>query len=91
MRTNFREKIFKTVFFFIFAKINFREKTYFTYFAGIKFSELIKKDILPVAVIFFMRLKKEFTRLARKLICMIEIFKIFTRIKFPQFSEWAVH
>ena len=78
--------------FFLFSrKLTFAKKPTSHYFVGIKFSELIKKDILAVAVIFFMRLKKEFTRLARKLICMIQIFKIFTRIKFPQFSEWAVH
>ena len=55
-RTNFREKIFKTMY-FIFARINFCEETYFTYFTRIKSSELSKKDILPLAVTFFMRFK----------------------------------
>ena len=56
MRAIFREKIF--YFFCIFARTNFYEKTYFTYVARIKFGEFCKKDILPVALTFFMRLKK---------------------------------
>ena len=44
-----------------------------THFMRIKFSELSKKDILPVAVNIFMRLKKAFTRLVRELICPIPI------------------
>ena len=50
-----------------------------------------KKDILPVAVTFCMRLKKAFTRLARDLTCTIQKLKIFIGIKFPEFSELAVY
>ena len=80
--------------FFFFARNNFRKKTYFTYFARIKFNELYKKDTLPVAVTFCRRLKKAFTiqkRLSRDLNSKIQIFKIFTGIKFPEFRELAVY
>ena len=74
--------------FLIFPRINFCQKPYFTCFARITFNELSKKDILPAAITCFMRLKKTFTRLARDLICTIQIFKIFTGIKFYQFRDW---
>ena len=86
-RNNFHDKIFK-LFFFIFARINFCEETYFTYFARTKFSEFCKKDILPVAFTFCMRLKKAFTRLARDLICTIQKLKIFTELHFSNFANW---
>ena len=56
---------------FYFQEKYFWEETYFTNFLRIKFSKFGKKDILPVAVTFCMRLKKGFSRLARELICMI--------------------
>ena len=46
-------------------------------------SKFCKRDILPVAVTFCMRLKKAFTRLARDLTHTIQKFKIFTGIKLP--------
>ena len=76
-RNIFREKIFK-FFFIIFVKINFRQETYFPYFARIKFSGFHKKVILRIAVTFCMRLKKAFTRLARDLIRTIQKFKFFS-------------
>ena len=56
IRTIFRKKIFKLRF-YIFVRNNFYEEIYFTYIARIKFRELQKKDILPVAVTFCLRLK----------------------------------
>ena len=69
MGTIFPKKILKQL--FIFKRNIFWEETYFTNFLRIKFSKFGKKDILPVAVTFCMRLKKGFSRLARELICMI--------------------
>ena len=40
---------------FIFARINFCEKTCFTYFARTKFSKFCKKGTLPVALTFCMK------------------------------------
>ena len=77
--------------FFIFARDHFSEEIYFTYFTRIKFSEFLKKDILPAAVTFCIRLKKPFTRLARDLVCTIQKLKIFTGVKFPELCELAVY
>ena len=63
-------------YFLFLQELVFAKKTTFmrnTHFMRIKFSELSKKDILPVAVNIFMRLKKAFTRLVRELICPIPI------------------
>lgn len=83
MGINFQENYFsrknlQIFFFIIFVKINFRQETYFPYFARIKFSGFHKKDILRIAVTFCMRLKKAFTRLARDLIRTIQKFKFFS-------------
>ena len=49
----------------------------------------MKKDVLQKKDV--KKKKPMFTRLARGLICTIQIFKIFTGIKFPQFRELAIY
>ena len=52
--------------FLIFVRVNFCEEICFTYFVKIKFSELYKKNILPVAVTFCMTLKKGVNKVSQR-------------------------
>ena len=91
----FRELFFakksSNFFFIIFVKINFRQETYFPYFARIKFSGFHKKDILRIAVTFCMRLKKAFTRLAETWFAQFKNLNFFPKVRFREFRELAVY
>ena len=54
-------------YFFVFARINFCEESYFTYIQKIRFGEFRKKDILPVAVTFCVRLDKGVYKASQRL------------------------
>ena len=85
-RTNFCERILK-LFFFIFARISFCEETYCTYFARIKFSEYCT-NVLPVAVTFSVKLKKDVYKASQKL--DLQDSKLLLELNFPNFANWQI-
>ena len=90
-RTNFREKIFKTIL-FIFGNISFSEETYFTSSQELILANSARKIFYLLQQFFFNEInKKALTRLAVDLIYTIQIVNIFSGIKFPQFCELGVY